>query len=61
LTWLDRQPRTQVDAALTEFAADPTLVAHYHDRAGNDRRYALWLAMVDGNIETLPHPHRPLT
>jgi hypothetical protein len=57
VTWLDHQPRAQVDAAIGELSARPELVEKYADRARNDDRYALWLAMVDGHLETLPDPH----
>ena len=61
MTWLDRQPPAQVDAALAEFSSNPDLVERYSLQAGNNRRYALWLAMVDLHIDTLPDPHCQLT
>jgi hypothetical protein len=60
VTWLDRQPQAQVDAAIAELAGDPDLVARYYERAGGDQRYSLWLAMVDLHIEALPDTHSTL-
>lgn len=60
MTWLDRQPQSQVDAAIAELAGHPDLVSRLHERAGNDQRYSLWLAMVDLHIEALPDTHSTL-
>jgi hypothetical protein len=60
VTWLDRQPQAQVDAAIAELAAHPDLVSRYRDRAGTDGRYSLWLAMVDLHLEALPDTHSSL-
>jgi hypothetical protein len=60
VTWLDRQPQSQVDAAIAELAGHPDLVSRFHERAGSDQRYSLWLAMVDLHLEALPDPHSAL-
>jgi len=54
VTWLDSQPRHQVEAALEVFDQEPELAKRYVERAGHDRRYRLWLALVDLQISTLP-------
>ena len=54
MTWFDAQPRSQVEGALAVFDNDPDLARGYLDRAGCDRRYALWLVLVDLQIGTLP-------
>jgi hypothetical protein len=54
VTWLDSQARHQVEAALAVFDGDGEFASCYLERAGCDRRYALWLALVDLHIETLP-------
>jgi hypothetical protein len=58
MTWLDTQPRHHVEAALAVFDDQPDLAERYRDRAGSDRRYALWLALVDLQSETLPDGRR---
>jgi hypothetical protein len=55
VTWLDSQPRSQVEGALAAFDNDPDFAKGYLNRAGCDRRYALWLVLVDLQISTLPN------
>lgn len=54
MSWLDSQPRHQVEAALAVFDGDSELATRYLHRAGHDRRYGLWLALVDLQMSTLP-------
>jgi hypothetical protein len=54
VTWLDSQPRSQVEGALAVFDNDPDFARGYLNRAGCDRRYALWLVLVDLQVSTLP-------
>jgi hypothetical protein len=54
VTWLDSQPRSQVEGALAAFDNDPDFARGYLTRAGCDRLYALWLVLVDLQISTLP-------
>jgi hypothetical protein len=54
VTWLDSQPRSQVEGALAVFDNDPDFARDYLNRAGCDRRYALWLVLVDLQVSTLP-------
>lgn len=58
MSWLDSQPRHQVEAALVMFDDQPDLAERYRTRAGSDRAYTLWLALVDLQSETLPDRRR---
>jgi hypothetical protein len=54
MTWINAQPAEHVEAATALFAEHSDVTEHYLALAGSDRHYALWLWLVDLQLETLP-------
>jgi hypothetical protein len=61
-TWLDRLPHPEVAdkaAACLEEMLGPAEAVELLERADGDRRFALWLHLVDHHLADLPTPPTP--